>query len=71
MLTALAILAALPLLAGGTLWALQERMIFVSDARRIEAPAGWRLERLTALHASGALTQAEFDTAKAKIIEGP
>ena len=48
MLTALAILAALPLLAGGTLWALQERMIFVSDARRIEAPAGWRLERLTA-----------------------
>lgn len=47
MLTTLAIVAAVPLLFGGTLWALQERMIFANDPRRIEAPEGWQRDTLT------------------------
>jgi len=46
LLTILAVAVAVPLLAGCALWALQERMIFVNDPRRIEAPPGWSLERL-------------------------
>ena len=46
MLTALALLAALPLLLGCALWLGQERLIFIPDARAIAAPTGWRLETL-------------------------
>ncbi|MBW6397453.1 alpha/beta hydrolase [Roseomonas sp. HJA6] len=41
MLSALAILAALPLLLGIALWLGQERLIFFPDAREITAPPGW------------------------------
>ncbi len=41
MLTALAVLAALPLLLGGALWLGQERLIFLPDERAIAAPPGW------------------------------
>ena len=40
-LTALALILALPMLLGGALWAGQERLIFIPDARVIAAPPGW------------------------------
>jgi len=40
-LTALAVIAALPLLVGGALWAGQERLIFLPDPRVLVAPPGW------------------------------
>jgi fermentation-respiration switch protein FrsA (DUF1100 family) len=40
-LTALAIIASLPLLLVGALWAGQERLIFMPDPRVIAAPPGW------------------------------
>lgn len=40
-LTALAILAGLPMLLVGALWAGQERLIFLPDPRVIAAPPGW------------------------------
>lgn len=40
-LTATAIVIAIPLLLGGALWAGQERLIFLPDPRRLSAPAGW------------------------------
>jgi len=45
-LTALAIIAAIPLLLTGALWAGQERLIFLPDPRPLVAPDGWRQERL-------------------------
>jgi pimeloyl-ACP methyl ester carboxylesterase len=41
MLTAIAIVASLPLLLVGALWAGQERLIFLPDPRVIAAPPGW------------------------------
>jgi pimeloyl-ACP methyl ester carboxylesterase len=41
MLTAIAILASLPLVLVGALWAGQERLIFLPDPRVIAAPPGW------------------------------
>ena len=46
MLTALAIVAAIPLLFTGALWAGQERLIFLPDPRPLVAPDGWRREVL-------------------------
>lgn len=46
MLTVVALVAAIPLLFVAGLWIRQERMIFVNDPRRIEAPEGWRVETL-------------------------
>jgi fermentation-respiration switch protein FrsA (DUF1100 family) len=40
-LTAAAIVAGLPLLLVGALWAGQERLIFIPDPRVISAPPGW------------------------------
>lgn len=40
-LTAIAIIAGLPLLLVGALWAGQERLIFLPDPRVISAPPGW------------------------------
>ncbi len=40
-LTAIAIVAGLPLLLVGALWAGQERLIFLPDPRVIAAPPGW------------------------------
>ncbi|WP_198371830.1 alpha/beta hydrolase [Roseomonas rosulenta] len=40
-LTAIAIVAGLPLLLVGALWAGQERLIFLTDPRVIAAPPGW------------------------------
>ncbi|BDG72492.1 alpha/beta hydrolase [Roseomonas fluvialis] len=40
-LTAIAIIASLPLLLVGALWAGQERLIFMPDPRVIAAPPGW------------------------------
>lgn len=45
-LTALLLLAALPLLLGGCLWVMQERLIFFPDARAIAAPPGWSREAI-------------------------
>jgi alpha-beta hydrolase superfamily lysophospholipase len=45
-LTALAIVAAIPLVLTGALWAGQERLIFLPDPRPLIAPDGWRQERL-------------------------
>lgn len=45
-LTALAIVAAIPLVLTGALWAGQERLIFLADPRPLVAPDGWRQERL-------------------------
>ena len=41
-LTAIAIIASLPLLLVGALWAGQERLIFQPDPRIISAPPGWQ-----------------------------
>jgi hypothetical protein len=46
MLTALAVLTAIPLLLTGALWAGQERLIFLPDPRPLVAPEGWRRETL-------------------------
>lgn len=46
MLTAAAILIALPLALVGALWAGQERLIFLPDARPLAAPAGWQRQGL-------------------------
>ena len=46
MWTMVAMLAAVPLLLVGGLWAGQEKMIFIPDARRIAAPPGWVRETL-------------------------
>ncbi|MBR0678986.1 alpha/beta fold hydrolase [Roseomonas eburnea] len=46
MLTTIAVLAAIPLLLVGALWAGQERMIFLPDTRAIAAPPGWTRETL-------------------------
>jgi len=46
MLTAIAVLAGIPLALVGALWAGQERMIFLPDARAIAAPPGWVRETL-------------------------
>jgi len=40
-LTATAIIIAIPFLLGGALWAGQERLIFLPDSRPLSAPAGW------------------------------
>lgn len=40
-LTALAVIAAIPLLLGGALWAGQERLIFLPDPRPLATPPGW------------------------------
>lgn len=48
MLTLLAVVAAVPVLFAAGLWIRQERMIFVNDPRRIEAPAGWQVQTLRA-----------------------
>jgi len=40
-LTATAIIIAIPFLLGGALWAGQERLIFLPDPRSLSAPAGW------------------------------
>lgn len=45
-LTALAILASLPVLLAGALWAGQERLIFLPDRRGLLAPDGWRMQTL-------------------------
>jgi len=45
-LTLLAVLAALPLAFGTGLWALQERLIFLPDARPLAAAAPFRIETL-------------------------
>ena len=50
-LTALALILALPMLLGGALWAGQERLIFIPDPRVIAAPLGW--ERATIRTADG------------------
>ena len=41
MLTVTAIILAIPILLGGALWAGQERLIFLPDARTLTAPDGW------------------------------
>jgi uncharacterized protein len=46
MLTAIAVIAAIPLLLTGALWAGQERLIFLPDPRPLIAPEGWRREVL-------------------------
>lgn len=46
MLTTTLIFASLPVLLGGILWALQERMIFLPDSRPLIPPAGWQAETL-------------------------
>lgn len=46
MLTVAAILLAIPLVLTGALWAGQERLIFLPDARALAAPAGWQREVL-------------------------
>lgn len=46
MLTAAAILLAVPLALVGALWAGQERLIFLPDARTLAAPAGWQRQVL-------------------------
>lgn len=46
MLTALAVLTAIPLLLTGALWAGQERLLFLPDPRPLVAPEGWRRETL-------------------------
>jgi pimeloyl-ACP methyl ester carboxylesterase len=46
LLTALALIAGLPLLLVGALWAGQERLIFMPDARAIAAPHGWERQAL-------------------------
>jgi len=51
MLTLTAIILAMPILLGGALWAGQERLIFLPDARTLTAPAGW--ERPTLQTADG------------------
>ena len=47
MLTLLAVLAAIPLAFGTGLWALQERLIFLPDARPLAAAPPFRIETLT------------------------
>ncbi|CAH0186312.1 alpha/beta hydrolase [Roseomonas sp. CECT 9278] len=41
LLTIIGVIAALPVLVAGALWAGQERLIFLPDARVIAAPQGW------------------------------
>ena len=46
LLTAIAIIAGLPLLLVGALWAGQERLIFLPDPRMIAAPQGWERQTI-------------------------
>ena len=46
MLTLAVLVAAVPVLFAAGLWIRQERMIFINDPRRIEAPEGWTAETL-------------------------
>jgi fermentation-respiration switch protein FrsA (DUF1100 family) len=45
-LTAIAIIAGVPLLLVGALWAGQERLIFLPDPRPITAPPGWERQTI-------------------------